>query len=145
MHLTLKKILKKCEKVRIIGKRRVTDDSCELIFSTRNRLEVNQLFCDIFGPSLKPTGKRPTRMDRRLTKDHGGIRIYQKLFAKKFDDATIIAIFRPWRYGIRITVKLVVLKAADLEKPDDGALKKGFLQVLSQTNRAISRLIGKLS
>ena len=107
----LKKIIEKCDALKIEARRSIADDYCELVFYTKDTDQWNKTLTDIFGPAMKPAKTKPTPDTRSLTKDHGGIYYNQTLFKKEFDGTTIIAMFWPWQDGVHTT-----LKAATLEK-----------------------------
>ena len=118
MHHILEEILNRCAAIEILERRNVAEQSCDLVFSAKNREDVNRLFGDIFGLPLKPTGESPGLWHRLITRKYGGIRRHQKLFAKRYDseNMTAIAMFRPWKYGKYFTVKLAVVSNTELEK-----------------------------
>lgn len=147
MNPTLKEIIEKCDKLNILEKRHVTDDSCELIFSDDDGNNLNNVFTDILGFTVKSIWQKPTGRDKRLTRKFGGIQRHQQLFAKKFGDITIIAIFRPWRDHTHVTVKLAVLKNSSIEKKYTilDVLRTAFIRFLMAINEMFSEVIEKLS
>ena len=113
---TLKDLVEKCEKLGSTGKRNITETSCELIFSGKERTHLNEFFSDVFGPAIKPAGRKPAAYEKCITGNYGGITAYQKLFIKKTGDFTVIAIFRPWRFDTHITVTLALIANSEIEK-----------------------------
>ena len=147
MNPILKEIIEKCDKLHILEKRHVTDNSCELIFSDDVRNNLNNAFTDILGFAVKSMWQKPTGRDKRLTRKFGGIRRYQQLFAKKFGDVTVVAMFRPWQGRTHVTVKLAVLKNASLEKKYTilDVLRTALIRFLTAINEMLSEIIEKLS
>ncbi|NQU94856.1 MAG: hypothetical protein HQ549_01315 [Candidatus Omnitrophica bacterium] len=144
---TLKEIIEKCDKLRILEKRHVTDSSCELVFSDDKSKNLNDVFTDILGFAVKPMWRKPSGYDKRLTRKFGGIQQHQQLFAKKFDTVTIVAMFRPWQGRTHVTVKLAILDNADIEKKYtiSDALRTALMRFFTAINEILSEIIEKLS
>ena len=70
----------------------------------------NKVVADILGSPVKPAGVKPTKSDKHLARDYGGIQKNQTLFKKVVDGSTIIAMFWPWRDQTYATLKMAVLR-----------------------------------
>lgn len=105
---------KKCSGLGIFEKRMVSENYCEIVLSTKDRDRTNEIFEEIFGKPLVPTGYAPGREAVVLTKEHGGIRKGQKLYRLTVEDNTIIALFWPWSDSEHVTVKIAVVNTPAL-------------------------------
>ena len=106
--MTLPEIIRQCNGLEISEQRSATDKYHELVFYNKDIDQWNKIFTDILGPPVKPQGEAPTQKDLELTNDYGSIYDNQTLFKKKFDHATVIAMFWPWRDGEHTTLKLAL-------------------------------------
>ncbi len=107
--MTLNDILQKVEGMKIVERRSVTDDYCELVFLSKDLDAWHNVIAEALGEPRKPAGTKPSDADQDLTMDTGGIWVGQTLFEKKFDKSTIIAKFWPWQDDEHITLKIAVL------------------------------------
>lgn len=112
--LTLKKIIKGCRELNIYEKRLITDKKGELVFYSKDIMEWNKLLIDMLGPAAKPEGVRPTKDNKMLTKEHGGIRSNQTLFKKDYSDRIIIAMLWPWQRAEYTTLKIIFMDKESL-------------------------------
>ena len=107
--MTLDDILQKVQGMKIVERRSMTDDYCELVFLSKDLEIWYNAISDSLGEPRKPAGRQPTDADQELTVKTGGIWVGQTLFEKKFDNSTIIAKFWPWQDEGNITLKIAVL------------------------------------
>ena len=105
--LTIKEIMDGCLVFNVYEKRLITDEYGELVFFNKDIAELNKLLSDMLGPAVKPKGIQPTKEDKLLTKEYGGIRIEQTLFKKDYNDISIIAMLWPWQSTEHTTLKVI--------------------------------------
>ena len=108
--MSLKEIIEKCKTFDIIQTRCIEDKYVEIVISNQQIDGWNKVFFEIFGPAIKPAGKKPTKEALLLTKEYGGIQYGQILFKQEIDGNTMIAMLWPWQDGMRTTLKMAVLK-----------------------------------
>ncbi len=108
--MTLRQIIERYSMLRVDEVRCDSNKYGELIFYGEDIDEWHRIFADVFGPAVKPGGKKPTKDQKRLTKDYGGVWTDQTLFRKECEGVTVIAMFWPWRDKIHVTLKMALLE-----------------------------------
>jgi hypothetical protein len=108
--MTLREILDRCSLLEVEERRHQKEAYSELVFHNKDINEWHRILSEALGPPAKPAGKNPTKDLLRLTQEYGGILTGQTLFAKEFDDITVIAMFWPWGNGKHTTLKMAVLE-----------------------------------
>lgn len=105
-----KNIIEKCDTLNTYEKRKITDEYYEVVVYNNEINNWNQIIMESLGPAKKSAGTQPDNSDNNLTKYCGGIYTEQTLFVKDYDDATLVAMFWPWKDEIHTTFKMIRLK-----------------------------------
>jgi len=108
--MPLKKFAKKIKQLRNHEVRSLTDKSCELVFYFEDIHQWNEIFTAEFGSPIKKEGAPLPENERHWISNTGGIWEDQTLFGKIVDDGVMIAKFQPWKDGVHVTLKLLLLK-----------------------------------
>jgi hypothetical protein len=106
----LKAILEKCAELELFERRTVEDEYCEVVAFTRDIEKWTTILGEVLGPPVKPPGTKPSREDKRSSKEYGGVNRDQTLFRREIDGRTVIVMFWPWGDGEHVTVKAAVLQ-----------------------------------
>ncbi len=107
--LSTKEILDKCRGLKIVRRRRLTDEYAELVLPSPDILYWRAVFDKIFGEPLSPAGIKPRAEDIAAAKYFGGIGLRDTLYRKESDGKTVIAIFWPWQDQQHTTLKIIIL------------------------------------
>jgi len=105
--MTLEEISKAYNSLNICEKRAETAEYCELVFYSKETDDWNRVIESFLGPPIKAAGIKPSKHDRDLTEEFGGITDNQTLFS---DGTSIIAMFWPWQDSAHTTLKIALLK-----------------------------------
>jgi len=108
--MKLQDITSKYQELNIYEERNRSDDYEELVFYKKEIDEWERIFTDMLGPAKKPAGSKPTKEDKKITEDHGGIQQGQTLFMKELEDATILAMFWPWSDNTYCTLRVMYIR-----------------------------------
>lgn len=107
--MQLKEIVDKCNHLKVIEKRCISDEFVDLVFASDDIDELQRILTDFLGEPRKPKGQTPNIQDLQLTSNTGGIRTEQTLFEKEFQDGTVIAKFWPWQNKTHTTLRMALL------------------------------------
>ncbi len=107
--MELKNIVDNCSHLKVVDKRCISDEFVDLVFVNEQMDEWQNILSSFLGDPRKPQGQAPNDGDLQLTSHTGGIRIEQTLFEKKFENATIIAKFWPWKDDKHTTLRMALL------------------------------------
>lgn len=108
--MLLKKFAKRFDSLRLHATRILTDTVWEAVFYSADEKKWTEIFVDEFGPPIKKKGDPLPEDERHWISDTGGIWEDQTLFGKIIGNGIAIAKFQPWKDGVHITLKLMVLK-----------------------------------
>ena len=98
--------MKKCHSLAVAKTREMGENYAELVFFSKDLEKWDQVLCEALGPAEKQRNCSPSRAHQGLTRELGGVRHGQTLFARKGQNGTVVALYWPWRDRTHITLKL---------------------------------------
>jgi hypothetical protein len=107
--MLLKKFAKKFDSLRIHEKRKLTDKLYEVVFYSEDEEQWTKIFVAEFGPPIKKKGDSLPKDEQHWISNTHGIWEDQTLFGKIIDDGIAIAKFQPWKDGVHVTLRMMVL------------------------------------
>lgn len=108
-YMLLDKFIKKTDSLRIHEKRSLTDKLYEIVFFSEDLNHWTKIFETEFGPPIKKKGDPLPAEEQHWISATGGIWKDQTLYGKIIDNGIAIAKFQPWKDGVHITLKMMVL------------------------------------
>jgi len=100
-------VLRKISHLKVEGNNDISEDYVERMFLIEDLGKWEKIIAGLLGPAVKPAGEKPTQVFLDLTLSYGGILDDQILYYKKFKDASLIAMFWPWKDNNQVTLKIV--------------------------------------
>ena len=104
--MDIDEIIQKGNELGIDQTRAVENKYAEIVILSRLLEDWSRLLESFFGPPVKPSGMTPATLHHTITMAYGGIEKNQVLYAKNFDNKTMIAMIWPWQDQKHITLKM---------------------------------------
>jgi len=107
---SLDNLMQRCGTFKTLERRSNDEDFKELVFFNKDLGQWAAILEETFGPACKPAGKEPTKDDKNMTKNFGGVHSGQTLYKGKDGDQIIIAMLWPWGDKQHTTLKMAIFK-----------------------------------
>ncbi len=88
----------------------------KIVFASKHAGVWNGLFTKLLGKAAKPVGQVPSKEERDLTRDFGGIETHQTLYKKEFESTFLIAMIWPWADGDCKSARIVIVPKESVTK-----------------------------
>ncbi|HPN72859.1 MAG TPA: hypothetical protein PKZ41_02570 [Candidatus Omnitrophota bacterium] len=106
----IKEILERALGLEVHETRTEEPEYHEMVIYSRDLNLWENIFREVMGAAVKPSGSKATAEQVMITEEYGGIEKTQTLYVRRNDSGAMMIMLWPWQDGERITVKMVFMK-----------------------------------